>query len=466
MPASPGRDAVISLRWIATSRQGSMNPAKPQSSIRRLASTFGAQIYSQGITVGIQLLLVPVLLHYWGAEQYGVWLLLSAIPTYLTFADFGFTMAAKNVMTIKVSGGDRSGALVVYQSIFMLLNLVAATIIIILLLGLPLARIGALFSLGPVSETSAKTVLFLLAANVLLTQYLLLLASGLRCIGKPTEEVMWGASARLMEGAVTAIAAALSDDIVTAAFAIVASRTAFNLATWARLRFLERWLALGRRHASLDEAKKLFHPSISFMLVSIGQALTIQGPVLILGAMGTPMQVVVFSTARTLARLGTSAINMINFAFTPEYSRLFGIGNFQQFAKLARFHLWATAGLSAIYVVALSLAGQWIIALWTAGRVSVDQTFFIVLLLAVAAEMIWSAELMPLASINRHVGLSRTFSALSVAGLGLCYVADRYYDSLVAVATPLLGLHVVMGFFSGLQLWSLLRSVELRGNDI
>ncbi|MBW5438811.1 hypothetical protein FXB41_29840 [Bradyrhizobium canariense] len=442
-----------------------MNSAEGRSSFRRLASTFGAQIYNQGITVGIQLSLVPVLLHYWGAEQYGVWLLLSAIPTYLTFADFGFTMAAKNVMTIKVSGGDRSGALVVYQSIFMLLNLVVAAILIILLLGLPLVRIGALFSLGPISEAAAKTVLFLLAANVLLTQYLLLLASGLRCIGKPTEEVVWGASARLMEGAVTAIAAALSDDIATAATAIVASRIAFNLATWARLRFLERWLALGRRHASLDEAKKLFHPSISFMLVSIGQALTIQGPVLILGVSGTPMQVVVFSTARTLARLGTSAINMINFAFTPEYSRLFGLGKFQQFAKLARLHFWTTVGLSAIYVVVLSVAGEWVVTLWTAGKVSVDQTFLVVLLLAVAAEMVWSAELMPLASINRHVALSRIFSILSVAGLGVCYVADRYYDSLVAVAAPLLLLHIVMAVVSGFRLWPLPRFIELGGND-
>ncbi|MGY4344967.1 O-antigen/teichoic acid export membrane protein [Bradyrhizobium sp. GM7.3] len=448
-----------------TSPQDGTTTAEGRSSFRRLASTFGAQIYNQAATVGIQLALIPVLLHYWGTVQYGVWLLLSAVPTYLTFADFGFTMSAKNVMTIKVARGDRPGALVTYQSIFMLLNVVVTAILVVLLLGLPFIKIGALFTLGSVSELAAKTVFFLLAVNVLLTQYLLLLASGLRCIGKPTEEVVWGASARLMEGAVTAVTAAFAGDIVTAALAIVVNRLAFNLASWARLRFLERWLTLGRRHASLGEAKRLFHPSLSFMLVTIGQAVTIQGPVLILGAIGTPMQVVTFSTARTLARLGTSAVNMINFAFTPEYSRLFGLGNFQQFAKLARLHLWVTVGLSAIYVAALSLAGQWLIALWTAGKVSVDQTFLAVLLIAVAAEMIWSAELMPLASINRHVAISRAFSALSVVGLGSCYVAGRHYENLVAVAIPLLGLHIVMVVVSGLQLWPLSRLIKLGGNE-
>ncbi|WP_370157937.1 lipopolysaccharide biosynthesis protein [Bradyrhizobium yuanmingense] len=449
------------MNRATTSSRGSAEPA--QSSFRRLASTFGAQIYSQAVTVGIQLALVPVLLHYWGAERYGVWLLLSAIPIYLTFADFGFTMAAKNVMTIKVAGGDRSGALVTYQSIFMLLNVVVAAILVILLLALPVIRVSTVFSLGPVSEGAAKTVLFLLAANVLLTQYLLLFASGLRCIGKPTEEVVWAASARLMEGAVTAAAAALGGDILAAALAIVVNRVAFNLATWTRLRFLERWLALGQRHASLDEARTLFHPSVSFMLVSIGQALTIQGPVLILGAIGSPMQVVIFSTARTLARLGTSAINMINFAFTPEYSRLFGMRKFQEFAKLVRFHLWTTLALAAIYVVTLSLTGQWIIAFWTVGKVSVDQTTFVILLVAVAAEMIWSAELMPLASINRHVALSRAFSALSIVALGSCYLSGQHYDdSLIAVATPLVALHVLMTIVSGFRLWPISRSIGAR----
>ncbi|UWU67622.1 lipopolysaccharide biosynthesis protein [Bradyrhizobium sp. NC92] len=442
-----------------TSRKSSGEPAAAQSSFRRLASTFGAQIYNQSVTVGIQLALVPVLLHYWGTEHYGVWLLLSAIPTYLTFADFGFTMAAKNVMTIKVAGGDRSGALVTYQSIFMLLNLVVAAILVVLVLGLPIVRIGTVFSLGSVSEAAAKTVLFLLAANVLLTQYLLLLASGLRCIGKPTEEVVWAASARLMEGAVTAVTAALGGDIVAAALAIVVNRLAFNLAAWARLRLLEKWLALGRQHASLGEARRLFHPSLSFMLVSIGQALTIQGPVLILGAIGSPVQVVIFSTARTLARLGTSALNMINFALAPEYSRLFGLGHLQHFAKLTRYHLWATTGLSFSYVVAVGLAGQGIIEIWTTGKVSVDRTFLMILLLSVAAEMIWSSELLPAASINRHVAASHVFCLLSVIGILLSYISGQYFGGMAAVALPIMGIHCLMAAYAGFKLWHHSRSL-------
>jgi hypothetical protein len=74
---------------------------KSNSSLRRVGFSFGAQIYSQIVNIGVQIMLVPILLHAWGAQAYAVWLLLSAVPTYLMFSDFGFTLSAKNEMTIK-----------------------------------------------------------------------------------------------------------------------------------------------------------------------------------------------------------------------------------------------------------------------------------------------------------------------------------------------------------------------------
>lgn len=428
-----------------------MNASVGGLSYRSLVTTFGAQLYNQFVTVGIQLATIPLLLHSWGAERYGVWLLLSAVPTYLTFADFGFTMAAKNVMTIKVVRGDKSGALVTYQSIFMLLNLSVASVLVVLSIGLSSITLGNIFVLGPIHERAAKSILLLLAVNVLLTQYLLLLASGLRCVGRPTEEVVWGASARLVEGVATVLIAILGGDLVAAAFAIVVNRFFFLVAVWFRLRKLERWLALGTSHSSFGEARDLLHPSLSFMLVSIGQALTIQGPILILGAIGTPVQVVVFSTARTLARLGTSVVNMMNFASTPEYSRLYGIGDFEQFGRLARAHLWLTIALSVGYFAILRLTGETVISAWSGGSIMIDETFLTVLLIAVAGEMIWSAELIPLVSVNRHVAVSRAFAVLSVLALTLSYIAIWYSGSLASMTVPLAALHSIMIYLAGLH---------------
>src|ERR1700751_6172445 len=87
----------------------------------RLGRNLTAQAYSQVETLGIQLATIPLLIHAWGVSHYGVWLTLTAIPTYLAFSDFGFTFIAKNDMAARVARGDRSGARETYHSVQLLL---------------------------------------------------------------------------------------------------------------------------------------------------------------------------------------------------------------------------------------------------------------------------------------------------------------------------------------------------------
>ena len=61
---------------------------------RRLRNGFGANAYGQLVVIIIQLAGVPILLHAWGTQLYGEWLILAAIPTYLSMTDLGFSQSA------------------------------------------------------------------------------------------------------------------------------------------------------------------------------------------------------------------------------------------------------------------------------------------------------------------------------------------------------------------------------------
>jgi hypothetical protein len=61
--------------------------------IRRLLRGFGAQGLVQGVQLFVRLAEVPLLLSCWGAQLYGEWLMLSAIPLCLSVCDGGFTGA-------------------------------------------------------------------------------------------------------------------------------------------------------------------------------------------------------------------------------------------------------------------------------------------------------------------------------------------------------------------------------------
>src|SRR5260370_15187370 len=82
----------------------------------RLIRGFGAMALFPVVTAIVQIVSVPVFLHFWGVKLYGEWLILSAIPTYLMLSDMGFGSVAGNDMTMRVAAGDREGALETFQS--------------------------------------------------------------------------------------------------------------------------------------------------------------------------------------------------------------------------------------------------------------------------------------------------------------------------------------------------------------
>ncbi len=413
------------------------------TSLRRVGFTFGAQIYNQLVNIGVQIALVPIFLRVWGAERYGVWLLLSAIPTYLTFSDFGFTLSAKNEMTIKAAKGDTEGAVVTYQSVFMLLNCVAGAVVCVAGIILLNVRLGSFFRLGDTSEPQAKLTLFLLCCDVVIFQYFLLFSGGMRAAGRPATEAATSATIRLAGGLLTAAAVLFGANIVTVAAVIVTKSIVCLAIVFFWLRRMAPWLRLGWSKASRPEVNRLFHPSISFMSQTLGQALAISGPVIVLGMAARPLDVVVFSTCRTLARLGTTATNMVGAAIMPEFSRVFGQNNVLLFRRLIVLHFLTALTISIIYFISLSTLGGWILTLWTKGKVHIVQPFFTLLLMSVCFEMLWTTLFIPLGSINRHVVTAHAYGGLALFAVVCGYFLAGPYG-LTGIAAPLLFINIAM----------------------
>src|ERR1700720_275311 len=99
-----------------------MNSKSNCSVAQRLMRGLGATALGPVVTAIIQLGSIPVLLHVWGAPKYGDWLLLSAIPSYLTLSDLGFGNASGSDMPMRVAANDREGALETFQSSWVLVT--------------------------------------------------------------------------------------------------------------------------------------------------------------------------------------------------------------------------------------------------------------------------------------------------------------------------------------------------------
>lgn len=79
-------------------------------------------LFVKGISILIQLLLVPMTLGYVNSEMYGIWLTLSSIIIWLNFFDIGFTLGLKNKLAeaIATQNWERGKSLVSTTYIMML----------------------------------------------------------------------------------------------------------------------------------------------------------------------------------------------------------------------------------------------------------------------------------------------------------------------------------------------------------
>jgi O-antigen/teichoic acid export membrane protein len=409
-------------------------------SARRLRGIASAQLFNQLTTVVAQLALVPVLLHAWGKETYGIWLLLSALPTYLTFSDLGFTLVAKNEMLMQVAGGSREAALRTFHSVFALLNLIVPGLVVVSVLLILSVDLSALMKLGGYQVSDARLVIVLLLLNVLAYQYFLLICGGVRCENRIAAEATWGASSRLGEAAILASAALLGGNLIVAAAVTLGNRLLFCLAMYAWMRRKSPWLWLGHQKADRVEVRRLLHPALAFMLMPISQALLIQGPILIIGALINPVAVVTFATTRTLTRVGTAASSMLNGTLQGEYGHAFGRGDAAALGRVFRFHQICSLVLVPVYCLFMWVLREPMMRLYTHGQVGVVGTFYALMLLTVSAEMLWASVSNLLTSVNFHSAFAQIQLATAVVGMGLCYAMTSAWQ-LNGAAAAMLAVH-------------------------
>jgi|SRR5579862_5041580 len=159
-------------------------PAISRNGVRsRLLRGFGATSLSPVIAAIIQLGSIPLLLHTWGAAKYGDWLLLSAIPSYLTLSDLGFGDASGSDMSMRVAANDRDGALQTFQSSWVLVTTVSIAALLLAFVSVWSVPWQRWLRLSGVSNLQAAAIMMVLGAYVVVAQQNGVAESGYRCDG-------------------------------------------------------------------------------------------------------------------------------------------------------------------------------------------------------------------------------------------------------------------------------------------
>jgi len=414
----------------------------------RLHKGFGANIYNQGVTIIVQLVGVPVLLYAWGVELYGEWLILFAIPAYLSMSDLGFTLSAANDMTTKVAYNDRVGALVVFQSLSALVHGVIVFALILTTCLLFCTPFSEWLPLHRMSSNEARWVLWFLAAEVFARLADGVNHAGFRANGDYALHLSLRSTTRLLQFSGLWVVALWDLRPVAAAGAFFGVRSLSSIAFRLLLMQRHRWLTFGFAHVRSAELRRLFKPALANIAIPFSQTLNIQGMVLVIGSVLGSVAVVTFSTLRTLTRIAFQLVRSVSNAIEPEIARAYGRQDPGEMNSLFLHGLRASLWLAFAAGICLFVFGELILSLWTKGKVSMDSVLFTWLVISSVSSVLWYGALIVLKAANIHVRAACFLFLSSAIAVGIAAVLLLWTGHLANAGLSLLIIDAVMVYYT------------------
>lgn len=410
--------------------------------IRRLRGGVGAQGVKQAVNIFVRLAEVPLLLAFWGPARYGEWLMVAAIPAYLAMADGGFTGATQREMTIRMGAGDRQGALVAFQSTWVLL-LVVSVVLMALAWATSLLPFGAWLGLTSMPGKAFSIVVILLTAHIVLGFQCGLIYGGYSCEGRYARGTILTAVLYLFDFAGLAVAVILGGGLVGAAAGFLIGRVIGLAIFLVDLPRVAPWLSFGWANASKAQVTSLVRPSLASMAFPLGQALNIQGMRLVVGLVLGPPAVAVFSSIRTLCRSAIKPVLLVAQLVEPEMALAYGSGRIEDMRDLLKRSSQVTLWAALPICVVLWFIGAPVLKMWTAGRIGLDVPLYALLLLASMAHSTWFTALMVSYATNRHGRAAVVFVGANF-GLLLATAGLLAYMGLAGAGLAILVFEVVM----------------------
>lgn len=381
-----------------------------------------AQVWTRLISnVGVRILQVPLLLSALGQDDYGRWLVISIIPAWLTLLNMGTGTVAGSDLVMEVAAGDHSQARRTYSNAMSLtfriigcsIPLLVAVIFIfpdILLQGMAAER-----------RDEVVTGLLFLCIAVLITFISDIHATRLRAAGKADLAAFLLGTQLWMELGLILLVIRFSPRLDFLGAANLLSTLLYAIITWILSRSILPQIRFDPRLSDRAGRWALLTKGAVYQLFPLGHAILLQGQILVVHQTIGVAAVAVFSTARTLVRLISQGLEMVNHSVWPEMSRLFGIRDLKAAARLHRTSVLSALFLSITGALSLWFFGPWLYAIWTQRLMVIDQRLMIPLLIAIPMGAVWYTSSMVALSSNRYEGMAKRFLLASVVAHLCCW---------------------------------------------
>ena len=395
--------------------------------IKRLFRGIGANFLGQLITIASRIVLVPLFLLAWGADIYGEWLLLSSMVAYLSLTEMGAQLYIVNRMTQAYAHRDNDQFCKILHTGLALFLIIPLAVFVIFVAVIGLINPATILH---ITQTSPGTVMLVLA--ILAFQIVIALPQGvLLRVYSAVEMLPRGVMLLNFMQLISFIFLAGGlwwrwGMVSIAILQLIPYGFTAGIALYDLNRKFPQFKILSLGEANFSFGLSFIKPSLHFFLIQLGQAFSLQGTVLVVGMVMGPIQVVLFSTMRTLVNLIRSCLEQISHAAWPELTRLDAQEDMDKFLALFRVILRSILMVSILFITIFHFYGGYIYHFWLRKTVPFEQPVMDLFLIYMGQFIFWLACSHPLQATNRHYTLAKILFISSILTIGLAYLGGRH----------------------------------------
>jgi O-antigen/teichoic acid export membrane protein len=323
-------------------------------------------ILLKGANVVINLALVPLTLGYLAEEEYGIWMTLSSMLSWISFFDIGLTNGLRNKLTEALAVGDRQRARVYVSTTLVLLLGIIALVFAVFVVIYRFVNWSSVFNTATLDSSVLGRVVFITIAffgiqfvmKVVTTIYYAVQRSAMVDVVGTLGSllslgVIWLLTRVTSEGSLFYVAFTFSA-VPVAAYAV-----AFFVVFYGKYRFLMPSI----RAINLRYTRDLIGLGVNFFLVQVSYLILFTTSNFIISHVLGPAEVTVYNIAYKYFSLVTMGFTIILTPLWNAYTDAYVTGEFAWIRKMMQntFIFWCVCVLGTVLMVIVS---PWIYRLW------------------------------------------------------------------------------------------------------
>ena len=388
-----------------------------QSARRRL---LGAAIsYLGGIAtrVAVQLATLPILFANWPADRVGTWMMIFAVPAYLAMAGQAFSGAGGNAALAAARVNRWPQARAAFRASWIWGTGLSVLAVAALLQMAALVPGGAARDFGFTGQEELRLSIAWLGVYIVALSQAALMLIPLRVSGHYPLSATALNIAALAEVAILALCVTQSQSFVVLAAALAGLRSVTGVVLGI-IAFRCAPDVFAKPRVSLrPTVRQLLRPSLAFVVLPVVYTLNLQGYTLLVGFAFGATAVAGFVAIRVVVRAIDLVMTVVYSVQFFEAGYIEGNKQAIQRRQLATMTTLTTVAI-AVFACVLMLAGDWLLALFTAGKGAFDPGLAFTLLEAGALRGLATTPQSMVAAESAYGALARSYLLASLLALG------------------------------------------------